>query len=205
MQMTGVVTEVLFLSSSTSVGGLGLAPREMAMVYSTRAIMASASNILLYPPLARRYQPAAIFRWGITINNTTYYGLYFAFGMFAALYRPSHTLSLVLLFFLCIPLGINGSTATACMQALTSRVSSKAYLARISTAQEYVANFGSGIGSMVGSNAWALGVTYSVLHGQAVWLFLFIFAIGLAGLASLLTEQKNWQDDEAGVTVAVDA
>lgn len=120
MQMTSVVAEVLFLSSPISVGGLKLEPREMAILYIVRPLTSSASNLLLYPVLARRFSTEAIFRWGITINNTTFYGLYFAFGIFAATYHPSHALSMLLLFILSIPLGINGSTATACNQALTS-------------------------------------------------------------------------------------
>lgn len=197
MQLTNAVAEVLFLSSPTSVGGLGFAPREMAIVYTARPVLASLSNLLLYPPLSRRYKPETIFRWGLTLNNTTYYGLYFAFGLFAAQYHPSHGLSLFILYFLSIPLGIGGTTAGAAIQTLFSRAPSKEYNARMSTAQEYVLNAGHGLGSAVGSYAWALGVTYGILHGQAVWLFLFLTAIILAGLASLLTEQKSREDNDS--------
>jgi hypothetical protein len=197
MQMTGVVAEVLFLSSPTSVGGLGFAPREMAIVYTARPILASLSNLLLYPPLARRYRSVTIFKWGLTLNNTTYFALYLAFGLFAAQYHPSHGLSLFILYLLSIPLGIGGTTAGAAIQTLFSRAPSKEYNARISTAQEYVLNAGHGLGSAVGSYAWALGVTFGILHGQAVWLFLFIVAMALAGLASLLTEQKSQDNDDS--------
>lgn len=147
MQMTGVVAEVLFLSSPVTVGGLDLAPREMAILYIARPIMSSASNLLVYPFLTRRYRPEAIFRWGVTLNNTAYYGFYLAFGLYAAAHHPSHSLSLVLLFLISIPLCLNGSTATACTHTLTSRAPSKAYLARITTAQEYFANAAHGLGS----------------------------------------------------------
>lgn len=203
--MTSVVAEVLFLSSPTSVGGLDFGPRDMAILYAVRPIMSSIINILVYPSLARRYTTVSIFRWGVTLNNTTFYGSYFVFGLYTATHNLSHGLKMFILFVLSIPLGINGSTSTACTQALSLRAPSKAYLARILTAQEYVANTGHGLGSLAGSNAWALGVTYSVLHGQAVWLFLLVIAIILAVLASRLTHQKSWHDEEdEGTAVEVE-
>lgn len=47
-----------------------------------------------------------------------------------------------------------------------------------------------------GSNAWALGVTYGFLHGQEVWLVCFILALVIAALATQLTPQKSWEDDD---------
>lgn len=194
--MTGVVAEVLFLSSPTKVGGLDFAPREMAVLYTARPLISSAINILLYPSLTRRYTTEGIFKWGITFNNTTFYGSYFAFGIFAAIYHSSPALNMVMLFILSIPMGINGSTSTACTQTLSSRAPSKAYLARMITATEYVANLGHGLGSLAGSNAWALAVTYNILHGQLVWLLLFLCALLLVGVANFLTKESSWQDSD---------
>lgn len=194
--MTCVVAEVLFLSSPTTVGGLGFAPREMAILYTARPVMSSAINIIAYPFLTRRFTTENIFRWGIAFNNTTFYAAYLAFGLYAATHHTSQALNMTILFILSIPMGLNGSTSTACTQTLSARAPSKAYLGRMITATEYVANMGHGLGSLVGSNAWALGVTYGILHGQAVWLFLVILAVLLVGVSSRITKERSWHDAE---------
>lgn len=147
MAMTGTVAEVLFLSSPVNVGGLDLAPREMALLYTARPVIGSAANLLIYPFLAHRYRTEAIFRWSVTLNNTTYFALYFAFGLYVTASHASHAVSLALLLLLSLPACLNASTATACTHALTSRAPSKSYLARITTAQEYVSNTAHGLGS----------------------------------------------------------
>lgn len=168
----------------------------MAILYVTRPLASACVNFLCYPALARRYSPEEIFRWGVTFNNTTFYASYLVFGLYAATHRVPHGIVLGILLTLSIPMGLNGSTATACTQTLSSRAPSKAYLSRMITAQEYVANFGLGLGSLAGSNAWAFGVTYGLLHGQAVWLFVLLLAVLLASLSTRLTKQKSSLDSE---------
>lgn len=92
--------------------------------------------------------------------------------------------------------GINGSTASAAVQTCYARAPHKSYLARLLTVQEYVATIGHGLGAITGSSIWVFSITHSLLHGQAMWLFVLLLAILLATLAFRLRKEQGWRDAE---------
>lgn len=198
MVLTHLVAEVLFLSSPTSVGGLALTPQEMALLYSVRPILSNIFNVATYPPLARRYSTESIFKHSVSFIFTSYYLGYFILGYTASYpsLKLDHSSIISVLFGLAILNAINGCSGTACGQTLASRSPSRAYLSKLNTASEYMANTGHGLGAIMGSNLWSIGVRFELLRGQFVWVILVGMAIVLAGLSARITKMKTWQEIE---------
>lgn len=198
MVLTHLVAEVLFLSSPTSVGGLALSPQEMALLYSVRPILSNIFNVAAYPPLARRCSTESIFKYSVIFIFTSYYLGYFILGYTASYpsIKLDHSTIISILFGLAILNAINGCSGTACGQTLASRSPSREYLSKLNTASEYMANTGHGLGAIMGSNLWSIGVRFNLLRGQFVWLILVGMAIVLAGFSLRITKMKTWQEIE---------
>lgn len=202
-----VVTEVLFLSTPVSGGGLGFAPRDMGILYSVRPLITNAVVLVVYPHLARRYATEKIFQRSCAISWTIILLSYFIFGISTTTDQALSSISkMVILFALSIPLAASSVTGTSCMQTVSSRAPNKLYLTRMNTAAEYSSNSGHGLGAILGSNVWAHCVKYNLLHGQAVWLFLLGGAWLVALLARRLTVKPGWKDaEEEEVQITVEA
>jgi len=74
------------------------------------------------------------------------------------------------------------------------RAPSRLYLARISTASEYVANFGQGLGAFLGSLCYKISVERGLLHGRAVWILNAFVGLSFTILAQMVTVEPGWRD-----------
>jgi hypothetical protein len=192
------------MSSPRDANGLNLNPREMALLFSVRPLLANAVNLCVYPILARRYPTEQIFKWGSLLGNATIYAPHFALGMVTSVYNFHNSILIAILFVFTIPMACNSVTSTACFQTFTSRAPSKAHLAMMNTLSEYASNSGLGLGAIVGSNAWTFAVTHNILHGQLVWLVLLgmTFMLGIFNLR--LTKVPGWQDEDSAEEAAIE-
>lgn len=55
---------------------------------------------------------------------------------------------------------------------------------------------GDALGAIAGSNIWALGVMFSLLHGQVMWVFVLGLALVLATSSNRITREQGWHNND---------
>ena len=192
--MATSAAEVLLYASKPERFGLGLSNGQIASIFAVRSIVSFLTGPWLYPLLSSFGSPESVFRYGV------WHLLLLTFGFFGIAHlarfgyfdRGSAIPALISLNLIS---SFGTSTATACLQSLSSRAPSRGHLAKTTSLTEYAGNTAHLTGAFLGSSLFA-SFGQSRLPGGSnnVWLVLAFLSACLGLYAQYATHEPGWRE-----------
>ncbi|KAG0139304.1 hypothetical protein CROQUDRAFT_666707 [Cronartium quercuum f. sp. fusiforme G11] len=166
----------LYAYTDKNSGGLGLSLAQIGSILSVNGVGMIFVQLLLFPPLQRRFGVVAVLRWTITCFTFTFLCLPFMTWMAGS--HSTTTAQIVAYMVLIVIIRSPGSMCYVSLVMMVKLLSpSSVALGTLNGMLQTCGAFAQVIGPMLGSSLFAMGISSGILGGNLVWIVLALIAV----------------------------